>query len=238
MSAIKTYLMKAALAMALILPAVCMPENAAAETHYKPHISIGGRAGISMARMSFSPSVKQSWEQGTAGALTLRYTEEKLFGLIAEIGWSQRGWAENFEEETPCSYSRTLTYIQVPLLTHIYFGKPRFKCFFNLGPEFAYMISDKISSNFDYRDPYNAEGFPDKPRMTEQMSMEVKNRFDYGITAGFGFEFYITPRNSVTLEGRYYFGLGNIYPSAKADTFSASRNTAIEVTLGYNFRLR
>ncbi len=209
-----------------------------AETHYKPKLSIGGRAGMSMAMMSFSPSVKQSWLQGTTGAVTFRYVEEKLFGLIAEVGWSQRGWAENFEEDTPCSYSRSLTYLQVPLLTHIYFGKPRFKCFFNLGPEFAYLIGDHISSNFDYRNPYQVEGFPDKPRMTEQMSMEVKNRFDYGITAGFGVEFYLTPRNSVTLEGRYYFGLGNIYPSAKADTFSASRNSSIEVTVGYNFRLR
>lgn len=238
MSGFIIYLRKVTACLSFALAMACIPVTAKAETHYKPRVSIGGRAGMSMAVMSFSPSVKQSWLQGTAGAVTIRYVEEKLFGLIAEIGWSQRGWAENFEEETPCSYSRSLTYIQMPLLTHIYFGKPRFKCFFNLGPEFAYMIADNISSNFNYRDPYNAEGFPTKPRMTEQMSMEIKNRFDYGITAGVGFEFYITPRNSVTLEGRYYFGLGNIYPAAKADTFSASRNTSIEVTVGYNFRLR
>lgn len=209
-----------------------------AETHYKPRITIGGRAGMSMGEMSFSPSVKQSWQKGTTGAISVRYVEEKLFGLIAEFGWVQRGWKENFEEDTPCEYSRTLTYLQVPLLTHIYFGKPRFKCFFNLGPEFSYMIGDKISSNFNYHDPFKAEGFPQKPRMTEQMSMEIKNKFDYGITAGFGIEFYLTPRNSVTLEGRYYYGLGNIYPAAKADTFSASRNMSVEVTVGYNFRLR
>ena len=124
------------------------------------------------------------------------------------------------------------------MLTHIYFGSPRFKCFVNLGPEFAYMIGDNISANFDYRNPYSAEGFPTGARMTEQMSMEIENKFDYGITAGLGIEFYLTPRNSITLEGRFYYGLGNIYPAAKADTFSASRNTCLEVTLGYNFRLR
>ncbi len=209
----------------------------AAQTHYKPHISVGVKGGMSMAEMSFSPSVKQTWNNGSTGAVTIRYTEEKLFGLIAELGWSQRGWKEDFED-SPCSYSRSLTYLQLPLLTHIYFGSPRFKCFVNLGPEFSYMISDKISSNFDYRDPLNAEGFPTKARMTEQMSMEVANKFDYGITGGIGVEFYVSPRNSITLEGRYYFGLGNIYPSAKADTFSASRNTAIEITVGYNFRLK
>lgn len=190
-----------------------------------------------MSEMSFSPSVKQSFNNGTAGAVTFRYTEEKLFGLIAELGWAQRGWKENFEE-SPCEYSRSLTYIKLPLLTHIYFGSPRFKCFVNLGPEFDFMIADNISSNFDYRNPLEAEGFPTKARMTEQMSMDVKNKFDYGITGGIGIEFYLTPRNSLTLEGRYYFGLGNIYPAAKADTFSASRNTSIEITIGYNFRLK
>ena len=208
-----------------------------AETHYKPHISLGGRAGMTMSKMSFSPSVKHNWQSGTAGAVSLRYAEEKIFGLIAEIGWSQRGWSENFEE-SPCEYTRTLTYLQLPVLTHIYFGSPRFKCFVNLGPEFAYMIGDNISANFDYRNPYSAEGFPTGARMTEQMSMEIENKFDYGITAGLGIEFYLTPRNSITLEGRFYYGLGNIYPAAKADTFSASRNTCLEVTLGYNFRLR
>lgn len=208
-----------------------------AQTHYKPHLSVGFKGGMTMSEMSFSPSVKQSFTDGTAGAVTFRYTEEKLFGLIAEFGWAQRGWKEKFDE-SPCRYSRALTYLHLPLLTHIYFGSSRFKCFFNLGPEFSYMIADKITANFDYRDPYHAEGFPSKARMTEQLAMDVKNKFDYGIVGGFGVEFYVTPRNSVTLEGRYYFGLGNIFPAAKADTFSASRNTSIEITVGYNFRLK
>ena len=208
-----------------------------AQTHYKPHLSVGFKGGMTMSEMSFSPSVKQSFNNGTTGAVTFRYTEEKLFGRIAEIGWAQRGWKEKFED-SPCQYSRSLTYLKLPLLTHIYFGSPRFKCFVNLGPEFDFMISENISSNFDYRDPLKAEGFPSEARMTQQMAMDIKNKFDYGITGGVGIEFYLTPRNSVTLEGRYYFGLGNIFPAAKADTFSASRNTSIEITLGYNFRLK
>lgn len=214
-----------------------LPCVALAQTHYQPHMSVGIKGGMTMSEMSFSPSVKQTFNDGTTGAITFSYTEEKIFGLIAELGWSQRGWQEKFDE-SPCQYSRSLTYVQLPLLTHIYFGSPRFKCFVNLGPEFSYMISDKINSNFDYTDPAHAEGFPSGARMTEQMVMKVKNKFDYGITGGVGVEFYISPRNSITLEGRYYFGLGNIFPAAKADTFSASRSTSIEISLGYNFRFK
>lgn len=207
-----------------------------AETHYKPHISIGGRAGVSMAQMSFSPSVKQLWNRGTAGAVTFRYTEEKLFGLIAELGWVQRGWKENFED-APFNYSRSLTYINLPLLTQIYFGSRRFKAFINLGPQVSYLIGSSIKSDFDYEHPTQVSNFP-RNRQTEQLYTDVKNKFDYGICASVGGEFYVQPRHSVLVEARFYYGLGNIYPASKADTFSASRNMSLEFSLGYFFRLR
>lgn len=209
---------------------------ATAETHYKPHIWIGGRAGATMSRISFSPAVKQSWAMGTTGAVTFRYSEEKLFGLIAEFGWAQRGWKENYEE-FPFEYTRSITYINLPILTHIYFGTPRFKCFINLGPEFGLYLSDKITANFDYNNPSEVSGYP-RNRRTEQLSMPVSGKFDYGICASLGFEFYVQPKHSVAVEARYYFGLGNIYPSSKADTFGASRNMTISFTAAYNFRLK
>lgn len=210
--------------------------GADAETHYKPRISIGGRAGVSMGRMSFSPSVKQSWLMGSTGAVTFRYTEEKLFGLIAEIGWVQRGWKENFEE-APLSYSRSITYLDIPVLTHIYFGSRRFKAFINLGPQVSVLLGSTISADFDYNNPSAVPDFP-RNRMTEQMAAEITGKFDYGICASVGGEFFLTPRNSILLEARYYYGLGNIFPSSKADTFGASRNMSLEFTIGYNFRLK
>ena len=81
-------------------------------------------------------------------------------------------------------------------------------------------------------------GWPERPRQTAQLDMAVSNKFDYGIAGGIGGEFYVQPRHSITLEVRYYFGLGNIFPSSKADHFSASRCTSIEATVGYNFRLK
>lgn len=211
--------------------------NAWGQTHYKPRVSIGGKAGVSMGRLELSPSVPQSYLMGTTGAVTFRFAEEKLFGLVAELGWTQRGWKEDFEE-SPLQYSRTLTYINLPIMTQIIFGTRRFKCFINLGPEVGYMISNSISANFDYTDLSSVHDWPERRRMTEQLNMEIKNKFDYGITAGIGFEFYVKPKHSITLEGRYYYGLGNVFPSTKADTFSASRCSAIEVSMGYYFRLR
>lgn len=100
------------------------------------------------------------------------------------------------------------------------------------------MIQDNITSNFNYNDPGAVEGFPIENRHVNQMKMAVKNKIDYGITAGLGVELRIGKKNSVLLEGRYYYGLGNIYSSSKRDEFSASRGTSIVATLGYFFHLK
>ncbi len=210
---------------------------AGAQTHYKARLSAGVRGGVTLARQDLSPSVPQKFVMGSTGAVTFRYTEEKLFGLVAELGWTQRGWEEDFEE-SPLRYSRKFTYMTLPVMTQIIFGSRRAKCFINLGPEFSFMVGENINANFDYNDLSSVTDWPERKRMTEQLGMKVANKFDYGITGGIGVEFYVQPRHSITLEGRYYFGLGNIFKSSKADTFSASRCTSIEISLGYNFRLK
>lgn len=209
---------------------------AEAETHYKPRISIGAKAGMSMSRISFSPSVPQTWLNGMIMGVTARYQEEKIFGVIAELNFVQAGWKETFEDNPGLEYSRRLTYVELPILTHITFGSSRFRGFFNAGPQFGYMIGESTSSNFDYHNP--AEAGIANTRTTRQMTMDVNNKFDYGIAAGVGLEFWVQPRHSIVVEGRFYYGLGNIYPSSKADFFSASRAMNIQITAGYNFRLK
>lgn len=226
-------ILRSVIAMVILL-AAALPSQA--QKHYREHLWVGVHGGLSMSRQSFSPSIDQKMHNGFTGGVTFRYAEEKIFGLIGELNITQRGWQENFKDNPELSYKRNLTYISLPIMTHIYFGSRRFKGFVNLGPEISYMLSDGTSANFDYSDPTAAE-IP-ATRVTRQMTMDIKNRFDYGITAGVGVEFYLRPRHSLVLEARYYFGLGNIFPSTKADYFSASRASAIQVTLGYNFRLR
>lgn len=68
--------------------------------------------------------------------------------------------------------------------------------------------------------------------------MDVSRKFDYGICGGAGIEFVIKRRHAIQLEGRYYFGIGNIFPDAKKDVFSASRGMSIEVMLSYMFRVK
>lgn len=221
----------------LLAAASLLPVGMAAQRHYLPHVHVGVHGGASFSTVSFFPSIKDKLLGGTQMGVSFRYAEERHVGLMAELNLTQRGWAEDLTG-TSLRYSHRTTYVELPMLTHIFFGNRTVKGFFNLGPQLGFMLSDKVDANFDYSNPLSVPEFPHDNRHLEQMKQKITNRFDYGITAGAGCELILAKRHSFLLEGRYYYGLANIFPSAKKDYFSASRGSAILVSLGYMFRLK
>ena len=222
----------------LILVLLLLPyfANLYSQTHYEPNISIGARGGIDISRVFFTPSVKRGWPVNPTFGATFRYIEENYFGIVAEVNWVRRGWSENFEG-LPFNYRRDLDYIEIPVFAHIYFGK-RAKFFVNAGPQIAFKIGESVKSNFD---PFHTSTIPDFPhrnRQNAQMTEKVTQKVDYGISAGIGCEYAINPKNSLTLEARYYFGLGNIFSSKRQDNFRSSNMMYIAVTAGYWFRFK
>lgn len=209
-----------------------------AQDHYGANIAIGGKAGVTMSRLAFNPSVPQSMIQGITAGVQFRYVEEKHFGLIAELNVEQRGWKESFDDGQDFSYQRRFTYVQLPILTHIYFGNRHFKGFFNAGPEVGYMISKSTKANFDYANYEQIENFPYQNRHCEQFGLKVKNEFDYGISAGVGVEWMLSQKHALNLEGRFYYGLNDVFSDHKKDPFSASNAMSIMVTLGYFYRIK
>jgi len=211
--------------------------TAAAQTHYEGTIAVGGKAGATLSRVNFNPTVQQTMLPGVTAGVTFRYIEEKHFGLVAELNLAQRGWKEALEE-SDYSYSHQFTYLELPLMTHIYFGNQRVKGFFNLGPEINVMIGDKTKSNFPYHDAAGMEYFTSNTRHIEQLTMDIDNRFDYGICAGAGMEINLNAKHSLLLEGRFYYGLTDVFPNHKTDIFSSSNSMSIAVTLGYFYRIK
>lgn len=210
---------------------------ATAQTHYEGTIAVGGKAGATLSRVNFNPTVQQTMSPGITAGVMFRYIEEKNFGLIAELNLTQRGWKEAFEE-SELNYRHSFTYLELPIMTHIYFGSQRVKGFFNLGPEINVMLGDGIKSNFSYQDAADMEYFLNDTRHIEQMSMKVKNRLDYGICGGAGMEIGLNNKHSLLLEGRFYYGLTDIFPNHKTDVFSSSNPMTVMVTLGYFYRLK
>lgn len=220
----------------VILFLICVTNSIYAQRDIQPKVYLGAKGGVTISKMNFSPSIPQGMTMGAIGGFVFRYAEEKHFGVIAELNIQQRGWKEDFEE-TSYSYKRTLTYIQIPIMTHIFFGSDKIKGFFNLGPEISFMIADSYDSNFDISKAESIKDFP-YGHHTEQYTLPIHSKFDYGISAGLGMEYFVNKKHSVFLEGRFYYGLGNIFSSHKTDIFSASPGMSITVNLGYFFKLK
>lgn len=208
--------------------------NLAAQTHYSSNIALGVKGGVNFSRVEFTPSVAQSMIAGGNAGITFRYIEENHFGFIIEANWEQRGWKEDFEDK-PFNYERTLNYIQVPFLAHIYFGR-RGRFFINAGPSVSFFLGESTKSNFDYAHAGSVPNFP--VHTSYQYAMPVHQKVDYGISGGIGGEFSINRRNSIYLDARFYFGLGNVLKSGRAETLRGSNPMTISISAGYWFRVK
>lgn len=220
-----------------IILLICFFATLKSQTHYESNISVGVKGGVSLSQTFFNPNVPQTLKLGGVGGVTFRYIEEKYFGLVAELNFEQRGWKENFED-APYSYSRTINYLQLPVLAHIYFGSDKARFFANLGPEIGLFIGESTKANFDINDYQTLPNFPIRNRNNTQFVLPVEQTIDYGISAGLGAEIFVNKRNSLTLEGRFYYGLGNQLKSGRTEPFNASNSMSIMVTLGYWFRVK
>ncbi|MBR3915578.1 MAG: PorT family protein [Bacteroidaceae bacterium] len=216
-----------------LLLAICV--NAQVEQPRRK-LEVGVTGGVNLNQMDFQPTIRQKQLLGINGGVFARYTSEKYFGMICaaqvELNFSQRGWTENFDDGTSNGYSRSLSYIEMPLLAHLSWGKEErgLQFFVNLGPQFGFFLGD----NEKYEGKWKANDRPESIRAI--YGKEVENKFDYGITGGAGIELK-TKIGSFFVEGRYYYGLSDIYKNSKTDEFGRSANQTITIRAGYAIRI-
>lgn len=198
--------------------------------------AIGGNAGFVMDKISFTPTIKQAYNPGTTFGFTARYTCEKYFNMIcalqAEVNYAQMGWKEVIETSSD-TYSRTLNYIQVPLLARLGFGKEQRGAmgYLVLGPQIGFCLGDSDKRGGEWS---NATLALRPNHITQQYDLEIQRKFDYGITGGLGLE-VSTGIGHFMAEGRYYFGLADIFNNGKSDTFGRSAHGAIVAKITYLF---
>ena len=197
------------------------------------NLAVGFNGGININSVSFSPTVRQKSLMGINGGLTARYISEKYFSMICgaqvELNFSQHGWSEFDEDHPELEYTRTMNYVEIPLLAHLAFGRDRGVQFFiHAGPQIGFFISDTRKKNDAW------ENFT----TPEQHDKDVENKFDYGITGGGGVELRTKKAGSFLVEGRYYFALSDFYSTTKKDYFARAAHGTITVKLTYLFDLK
>ncbi len=221
---------------------------------YRNVFSIGVNGGYALNSITFQPKVVQKMHGGMTGGITFRYTSEKYFSTLCaiqmEANIAQLGWKEdiltrdgehviNPQTGIAEEYTRNQTYIQIPIFAHLSWGKERkgINAFVNLGPQIGFNLSENTKCNYD--SPYTT-GESDNVRVNtvvEQETMPIENKFDYGIAAGAGIELHLNHIGRLNIEGRYYYGLGNIYGDSKRDYFGTSNHNTIFIKLTYLYDL-
>ena len=238
-----------------------LPLSAIAQVgEFRKDFAVGVNGGYVLSNVAFTPKVPQGMLGGATFGLTARYTCEKYFSsicaIVGELNYAQIGWKEDIltmqDQTVPLhtdpsqnlQYTRKMSYIQVPVLARLGWGRERsgFQGFFQVGPQIGFFLSDKIESNFDVRNPeFNPSSKEYKygniraSHVVAQDTMAVENKVDYGVAFAAGLEFSHRKMGHFILEGRYYYGLGNIYGSTKRDYFGSSNFGNIIVKFTYLF---
>ena len=242
-----------------------LPLSSSAQVgEYRTDFAVGLSAGYSMSNIAFVPKVPQSMLGGKTIGFTARYTCEKYFNSIcaiqAEVNYTQMGWEEKIldiddqpvhlhtDPSQDLRYARTMNYVQIPVLARLGWGRERsgFQFFFQVGPQLGIFLNESTDTNMDLNNPaffpgtgqYFAPDYQYSNRTSNvvaQDTMAIENKFDYGIAVGAGLEFSHRRLGHFLLEGRYYYGLGNIYGNTKRDYFARSNFGNIVVKFTYLF---
>lgn len=240
---IKPFLIAALLLTGVTLPAIAQIGEA------RNILSVGINGGVNLNSASFTPSIKQNSLMGITGGLTARYISEKYFAMICgaqvELNFSQRGWDQLFEtvslddngyevtaKDPTKTYTRKMTYIDIPFLAHLAFGRDRGLQFFvHAGPQIGFLISESETiEGIDMNSLSNTQ--------KAVYGVKIQNKFDYGIAGGGGVELRTKKAGSFIVEGRYYFALSDFYSTTKKDYFSRAAHSTISIKLTYLFDLK
>lgn len=194
-----------------------------------PEIYVGAHAGAMASTMLFKPNIANIDIMQSPltinGGLVFRYAGHKVCAIQTELNYMQRGWRETITlGQTTMDYTRQLDYIEIPLLMHLYFGKERFRGFFNLGPQIGYCIRDVATSL--------PEG------VTAPHYLPIDKPFDWGLAGGLGCYYRTRHIGLFQLEARFNFSMGTTYNNRKVDYFSQSNAMNLSLNFAYLWEIK
>ena len=196
-------------------------------------LAIGGSGGVALNSVSFKPSVKQSMKPGATIGITARYTCEKYFSLLCafqgELNYSQAGWKETPQasgsgEKVKSSGAAPGSGAKVQSRATLLWG---------LTPVCTRLRQTvKTTGNGAGFIPYQLNGLPN------QHELKVEKKFEYGITGGLGMDISTKKGHHFIVEGRYFYGLSDMFGNSKKDPFARSANGTITAKVSYLFDIK
>lgn len=197
----------------------------------KEEYYLGAQGGVLASMVQFSPTVQQDplhCYLGPTAGLVFRYIGHKVCGFQVEVNYMQRGWQE-YSEDDGAGYRRQLDYVEVPFLSHFYFGK-KARGYLNLGPQIGYLIHESQSN---IPSGYGSAWESGKGSGTYHQYVPAEKRFDWSVAAGLGFYYRSRLAGAYQLEARFNYSLGALFSTSKMDYFENSNHMNLGLTFAY-----
>lgn len=204
----------------------------AQQSDFKYELFIGAKGGMTLSQVRFYPNVQTTFLQGNTGGLMFRFISEPHIGFQVEFNYIQKGWQEKpfTGQYAATTYFHQLNYVDVPVLTHVNLGKKAMRFILDLGPEVSYLISEDqgfkplagITPSLDGYKPYYGN--------------KIDTPVDILFTGGIGMEFHSKGGSVISLEGRAFYSLPNIFDTKKY-IYKGSQSNGALVTLAYLVQL-
>ncbi|MBI9067493.1 MAG: PorT family protein [Salinivirgaceae bacterium] len=160
--------------------------------------SVGVRQGYGMHGLAVLPGVLTQmqvsyWRPNTG--LVVTYVNAQNSGLQFELNYAQKGWKE-IDDTVPGSYyTKTISYLELPVLSHFEIGSGAVRPTITAGIYVAYKLSETSdSANFSHIFELN--------KKYDHYSQKIKD-LDFGIKVGLGLRYNINNKLAVFIEGRY-----------------------------------
>lgn len=181
--------------------------------------SLGANSGMNISSVNFNPIVKQKTTIGIAGGIMAKYLSDPGLGIQLEANFTQKGWTEN--RDTLGSYSRSLNYLEIPLMSHFEIGKKKNKVIINVGPFVSFLVSQKENINII-----------DTIGISDHYGAKLDNTIEFGLVGSIGY-LRTTNKGDFLLEARFNQSLNGIFNSNNAELFPVSQNQVIGIRLCY-----
>ena len=192
---------------------------------FKTELYMGATGGATFTKVRFYPSITESYLQGNSAGFMFRLISEPHIGFQAEVNFSQKGWRED-----SAGYSRRINYVTIPIMTHINIGMKAVRFILNLGPEVAFKLSEKET----FKDPATSQ--PDGVGYRDFFGKPTDNSLDLLFTVGLGMEYHLKGGGALSLEGRGFYSLPNLFDKNKY-AYSISQGNGAQVKLAYLFQI-
>jgi hypothetical protein len=195
---------------------VAAPEKAAEA--FRTSYAFGLKAGKDFSQVNFNPAVQQKFTPGYTAGIVFKYLSLPKAGMQVELNYIRRGWTAVAD-----SNSRQWQYLELPLMTHVAFGKRKSKFILNFGPTFSFLLSARdtitlVTERFNRQANYK----------------NVPRPFQYGLSLGVGFSRQ-TPVGQFQLEGRFGYSLAN---ALEGKSFSTSQYQVLGLSLIYFLEIK